>query len=164
LVKRLEFTEKHLANLGNRRKWVNFGLLATQVRSQLFALIFMKSMNSKEVKTPDKSRHKNTLGIKKKVLDADTGVEVEIAGTEFEPLLAEGDRTSTEHKIEVIDETADDIEDSNTLPLAKTAVNLLGVDVGRVTEFCGWSPDLIGCSLTIIIAIWFLVGLIGWPR
>jgi len=146
--------------------WLSFGLLEIQVRSQLFALIFIKSMNSKDIRTPDKSPSGDSLATKKKAASVDARVEVQDDGnpTEYEPLLVKGDRASIEQNPEPIGETTDKNEDADASPLAQTAVNLLGVDVGRVTEFCVWNPDLLGSFLKLVLAIWFLVQLIGWPR
>jgi hypothetical protein len=51
-----------------------------------------------------------------------------------------------------------------TSDIVQGPINLLGVDVQRVCNFCGYNNLLIGSLLKILLAVWFLVILIGWWR
>ncbi|GAB7352412.1 hypothetical protein MBLNU459_g2838t1 [Dothideomycetes sp. NU459] len=53
----------------------------------------------------------------------------------------------------------DEVEDQNA---AKGIINLLGVDVQRVSEFCGYNMDLLRGGLKITLAAFLLAALIGW--
>jgi hypothetical protein len=112
-------------------------------------------LNSKEVKVPKKFTN---LGDKTKLKD--TAIDPEL-----QALLPKEDQISPEEQGNQSDTSiTDDNEDAESPVVAQTALNILGLDVERVTVFCGWNPDLLGSLLKLIVATWFLVRLIGWPR
>lgn len=47
---------------------------------------------------------------------------------------------------------------------SKGIVNLLGVDVQRVAEFCGYNMDLFRSTVKVMLAALLLAALIGWWR
>jgi hypothetical protein len=63
--------------------------------------------------------------------------------------------------------SSDDSRNGNPLQtgdIGQRSINLLGVDVQRVCNFYGENNLLIGSLLKIILAVWFLVILLGWWR
>ena len=57
------------------------------------------------------------------------------------------------------------VEDAKpTDTAAKGIINLLGVDVQRVSDFCGYNQDLLRSIVKVAIAAGFLVKLLGWWR
>jgi hypothetical protein len=63
--------------------------------------------------------------------------------------------------------SSDDSRNGNPLQtsdIGQRPINLLGVDVQRVCTFCGENNLLIGSLLKILLAVWFLVILLGWWR
>jgi hypothetical protein len=144
-------------------EWISFGHLALSLRSQLFALIFIKSMNVKDIKTV------KTSALAKPVDNPDRfdngNLKAVDTATEADPLLPNMKSCQTESTSEEPLESLDKlIEDDKSAPIGQEVVNLLGVDVPRVSNFCGYSPDLLGSLLKMVVAIWFLVKLIGWWR
>lgn len=56
-------------------------------------------------------------------------------------------------------------DDEDTEPaVAQEATNLLGIDVQRVSDFAGYNVLIPGSILKLMIAVGFLVSLIGWWR
>lgn len=73
---------------------------------------------------------------------------------ELEELLPEYERSTTEDKEEEEEEPA----------AVQDATNLLGIDVQRVSDFAGYNVLIPGSILKLVIAVGFLVSLIGWWR
>lgn len=73
-------------------------------------------------------------------------------------------REGEEENISLL-EIGDRSEDSQVPDEAITShVNLVGVDVQRVSMFCGENSLLLGGLVKMILGVWFLVYLIGWIR
>ena len=53
-------------------------------------------------------------------------------------------------------------EDEVAVEAKQGAINLIGVDAQRVSDFCGYNGELPGTLLKVAIAVAFLVQLIGW--
>lgn len=121
--------------------WINFAIFALPVRSQLSAAIFAKSLRMVTVQA-DTSEVRPV---------AQEGSDIE---DESEPLLAQkkGDQKTQDEEEEPADSAA------------KGIINLLGVDVQRVSDFCGYNQDLLRGVVKVAIAAAFLVKLLGWWR
>ena len=127
--------------LENWLEWINFAIFAMPVGSQLSAAIFAKSLRMVTVQADTSEVHH----AKQELSDG--------AG-ESEPLLA---KKAEDQKMQAEDgEPAD--------PAAKGIINLLGVDVQRVSDFCGYNQDLLRGVVKVAIAAGFLVKLLGWWR
>jgi len=142
-------------------EWVNFALLATPIRSQLSALIYDKSMRLKDVKSaasnPTQSASKKP---QRKSSDGDSGIGED--DYEMETLMTEGERANANANADAADGDDDDSPKEESNENVQGAINLLGVDVQRVSDFAGYNVLIPGSLLKIIIASVFLVNLIGW--
>lgn len=127
--------------LENWLEWINFAVFAMPVRSQLSAAIYAKSLRMVTVQA-------DTSEVRP--IEQDTSDD----GGESEPLLAQ---STDDQKIQV-----EDAEPTDTA--AKGIINLLGVDVQRVSDFCGYNQDLLRGIVKVAIAAGFLVKLLGWWR
>lgn len=127
--------------LENWLEWINFAIFAIPVRSQLSAAIFAKSLRMVTVQA-DTSE---VSPVAQEASDDDD---------ESEPLLAQnqGDRKTQAEDEQPVDTAA------------KGIINLLGVDVQRVSDFCGYNQDLLRGVVKVAIAAGFLVKLLGWWR
>ncbi|KAL1602875.1 hypothetical protein SLS59_004530 [Nothophoma quercina] len=149
-------------------EWVNFALLATPIRSQLSALIYDKSMRLKDVKTAA-SNHTQSPSKKpsRKSSDDDSGIG-EDDEYEMETLMTEEERANAHANAHAAAADKDKDNDDDSSPKEESnenvqgAINLLGVDVQRVSDFAGYNVLIPGSFLKIIIASVFLVNLIGW--
>lgn len=127
--------------LENWLEWINFAIFAMPVRSQLSAAIFAKSLRMVTVQA-DTSEVRSC----EQESSDDDG--------ESDPLLAQ--------KTGDLGMQADDEESTDTA--AKGIINLLGVDVQRVSDFCGYNQDLLRGIVKVAIAAGLLVKLLGWWR
>lgn len=127
--------------LTNWLQWVSFGLFSIPVRSQLSAVIFAKSLRMKTVQGGDTDIHN---------VSSDNGDE-EVVPHETDALLPQ----------EIADEPEPKDVDQSA---SKGIVNLLGVDVQRVAEFCGYNMDLFRSTVKVTLAAFLLATLIGWWR
>jgi hypothetical protein len=127
--------------LENWLEWINFAIFATPVRSQLAAAIFAKSLRMVTVQADTSEVHP---------VAQDTSDNHD----ESEPLLA---NSTDDQKTQVNEEEPAD-------SAAKGIINLLGVDVQRVSDFCGYNQDLLRGIVKVAIAAGFLTKLLGWWR
>lgn len=126
--------------LENWLQWINFAIFAIPVRSQLSAVIFAKSLRMVTVQAESSGER----SVVKKTTDEDDALETD-------PLLPQ----ETKDPKEPLQEQSPD--DST----AKGIINLLGVDVQRVADFCGYNQDLVRGVVKVAIAAGFLVKLLG---
>lgn len=89
--------------------------------------------------------------------------------SETQPLVGENDSddgvNGTQDSLDLpADHVNDDIDKEHKGESTQGAVNLLGVDVARISEFAGYNQEILGSLLKILLAGWFLVKLIGWRR
>ncbi|KAG4430928.1 hypothetical protein IFR05_013586 [Cadophora sp. M221] len=131
-------------------EWIKFGLLATPVRSQLTAIIFEKSLRMKNVKNAGQGQ------TKAKSFEYSARAEEDNGKASFSE-YKDGD----EENISLL-EIGDHLEGSQTDEVITSHVNLVGVDVQRVSMFCGENSLLLGSLVKMILGVWFLVYLIGW--
>lgn len=127
--------------LENWLEWINFAIFAMPVRSQLSAAIFAKSLRMVTVQA-------DTSQVRP--VDQDNSDD----DGESEPLLAQN---TDAQEVQV-----EDKEPTDTA--AKGIINLLGVDVQRLSDFCGYNQDLLRGIVKVAIAAGFLVKLLGWWR
>lgn len=127
--------------LENWLEWINFAIFAMPVRSQLSAAIFAKSLRMVTVQAESSEV---------RPVEQDTSDDDD----ESEPLLAQ--KTGDQKKQAEDEKPAD--------AAAKGIINLLGVDVQRVADFCGFNQDLLRGVVKVVIAAGFLVKLLGWWR
>jgi len=127
--------------LENWLEWINFAIFAIPVRSQLSAAIFAKSLRMVTVQA-ETSEMRPAIQ------------EISEDDDESEPLLAQ---QKADQKVEAEDEKPADAA-------VKGIINLLGVDIQRVSDFCGYNQDLLRGVVKVAIAAGFLVKLLGWWR
>ncbi|KAF2200266.1 P-loop containing nucleoside triphosphate hydrolase protein [Delitschia confertaspora ATCC 74209] len=130
-------------------EWVSWAFLATPIRSQLSVLIYSKSMRLKDVKAV--SRPASTPSEEPQDDDEEPHETKSLLGKE-----------------DGVDAAADEENQEGAAPKEESnenvqgAINLLGVDVQRVSDFAGYNVLVPGSLLKVIIASAFLVNLIGW--
>lgn len=118
--------------------------LGIPVYEQLSAVVFGKAMRKKDVKSAAKVdqdaeiRGENTV-VKDAALDND---QVKVNTTETDANEEDGDEEVTKTK--------------------QSTINLIGVDSKRVSDFCTYNYLLVGSAVKLVVAIIFLVNLIGW--
>lgn len=138
--------------LSNWLQWVSFGIIALPVRSQLSAVVFAKSLQMKLVQGAECETRNPSLD-----RDAD---EEELHPGEEE--AHETDALLPQEEEGKQDRKADDEKAEQSA--AKGIVNLLGVDVQRVAQFCGYNQDLLRGLVKVTIAAFLLAALLGWWR
>ncbi|KAF2173356.1 hypothetical protein M409DRAFT_15641 [Zasmidium cellare ATCC 36951] len=122
--------------------WVSFAICATPVRSQLAALIFAKLLKAKcgvdQTALPAETKRQDA---------SPTGLDVEESheADETDSLLPK-----------------DKSEDADEDKAANGAVNLLAIDVQRISIFAGYNVDLLRGLVKIILSSIFLVFILGW--
>ncbi|TDZ13595.1 ATP-dependent bile acid permease [Colletotrichum spinosum] len=113
--------------------WLSWAELCIPMRGALSALIFEKSMRRKTVKAASK--------------------------TENEPKEGEDvdDKKSKDKK-----DDDEEGEDDSVLKSRQAIINLIGVDARRVSDFAAFQFLFPSSFAKLIVAIWFLVYLLGW--
>jgi len=148
----------------SRLNWVSFAILATPIRSQLSALIFVKSLHMKDVKGTNGPATESESH-PKKVRKGKGDQAGEADGYELETLLSdEDDSGGADDSQSSSVNNAGNGDDSKSSEGAQGPINLLGVDVQRFSDFYGYSVDLLRSLIKVTLAIIFLVSLIGWWR
>ncbi|KAK6214962.1 ABC transporter [Colletotrichum tabaci] len=113
--------------------WLSWAELCIPLRGALSALIFEKSMRRKNVKTASKQ--------------------------EAEPTEQEANgKDDTKSKADDEEEA----EDDNVLKSKQAIINLIGVDAKRISDFAAFQFLFPSSGAKLIVAIWFLVYLLGW--
>jgi len=140
----------------DRLEWIKFGLLATPVRSQLTAIIFAKSLRIQNVKDPNHDR------VNGRSVEHFTTAEENDGKCSFSEFRDDED----EENISLLEFR--DQSGSKGAQVPETTITshatLIGVDVQRVSMFCGENALLLGGVVKMILGVWFLVYLIGWIR
>ena len=135
-----------------RLEWIKFGLLATPVRSQLTALVFDKSMRMKDIKSISEREEKEDISrgiVENSKFDDEVDYSSGDSDGEDIPLAEIPKKMKSEVSVE---------------KKGHGIVNLVGVDIQRLSMFCGENVLLLASFLKIILGTWFLVYLIGWRR
>ncbi|KAK1994844.1 ABC transporter [Colletotrichum falcatum] len=117
--------------------WLSWADLCIPLRGALSALVFEKSMRRKNVKSASKQ--------------------------EAEP--TEDEANGKDDKKSKKDDGGDDDEEpeeDNVLKSKQAIINLIGVDAKRISDFSGFQFLFPSSSAKLIVAIWFLVYLLGW--
>lgn len=123
--------------------FVCFLHLGIPVYEQLSAVVFGKAMRKKDVKSAAK-------------VDQDAEIKGEISVVKDPALDNEQVKVQT---AETDEEQNDDEEVTKT---KQSTINLIGVDSKRVSDFCTYNYLIIGSAVKLVVAIIFLVNLIGW--
>ncbi|KAK4497718.1 hypothetical protein PRZ48_010371 [Zasmidium cellare] len=122
--------------------WVSFAICATPVRSQLATLIFAKLLKAKcgvdQTSLPHKTQKQD--GSPKRT-DLEEG--------------SEADETDS-----LLPKSKD--EDTDEEKAANGAVNLLAIDVQRISVFAGYNVDLLRGLVKIVLSSTFLIFILGW--
>ena len=140
-------------------EWLSFAILAVPIRAQLSALVFQKSMNMKEIKGVKEEAGKRANAKKS---SEETFLSQDDEVTETASLLGDTrDKGQPPAAISKKDEN-DSPEDEASKEINQGAVNLIGVDAQRVSDFCGYNGEIPGTLLKVAISVAFLVRLIGW--
>ncbi|KPI39577.1 ATP-dependent bile acid permease [Cyphellophora attinorum] len=121
--------------------FVAFMRVGVPVYEQLSAVIFAKSIRRKDVKGTTK------------IPDADQK-------------LANGDITINENAgpkgEDMLPESPPDGDEEDTAKTRQSTINLVGVDGKRISDFSMFCYIFLGAAIKLIIAVSFLVNLIGW--
>ncbi|KAK2005813.1 ABC transporter [Colletotrichum eremochloae] len=112
--------------------WLSWAELCIPLRGALSALVFEKSMRRKNVKAASKRETE----VKE---DEDNGK----------------DGKNSENDDE-------EPEDDNVLKSKQAIINLIGVDAKRISDFSAFQFLFPSSTAKLIVAIWFLVYLLGW--
>ena len=120
--------------------FVAFMRVGVPVYEQLSAVIFSKSIRRKDVKGATKVPE-----VDQEVANGDIVVN-EDAGPKGEDTLPEGEEE----------------EGEDGAKTRQSTINLVGVDGKRISDFSMFSYIFLGAAIKFIIAITFLVNLIGW--
>jgi hypothetical protein len=91
-------------------------------------------------------------------------MSVDVEEDETEALLSGHDQAAGNDFVHPPPDGIGNDNPTETCNIVQGPINLLGVDVQRVYSFCGYNNLLIGSFLKILLAVWFLVILIGWWR
>lgn len=146
----------------DRVDWWSFAVLAVSIRAQLSALVFRKSMNMKDIKGVQVAIRDSGLETKPQIVEVhDTnGAE----NLESVNMLTEDAAVDEEVATKFVPKKADDhvTKDQIALKIRQGAINLVGVDAQRISDFCGFNQEIPGTILKILIAVAFLIQLIGW--
>lgn len=105
--------------------------------------------------SPGKSKRNS----EQKASPSPSPLDEDVEAHETDTLLSRGENRESANKA---DSQNEDEDMENTI--SQGIVNLLGVDVERVADFCGYNMDLLRGVVKIIIATAFLVVLLGWMR
>lgn len=142
----------------DRVEWLSFAVLAVPVRAQLSALVFVKSMHMRDIKGAQEPRNNRSQEANPDfagVLDLNDAKMGETDDT----IHDENRATEVKPKEEVSDSATDE---AAVVQVRQGAINLVGVDAQRISQFCGFNQEIPGTILKIVIAVGFLVQLIGW--
>ncbi|KAK1597465.1 ABC transporter [Colletotrichum navitas] len=113
--------------------WLSWADLCIPLRGTLSALVFEKSMRRKNVKAASKQ---------------------ESEPAEDEASKKDGDKSKKDDDEEP--------EEDNVLKSKQAIINLIGVDAKRISDFSGFQFLFPSSSAKLIVAVWFLVYLLGW--
>ena len=91
-------------------------------------------------------------------------MSVDIEEYETETLLSGHNQAAEGDFVHPLPDGTKNDNPTQTSDIVQGPINLLGVDVQRVCSFCSYNNLLIGSLLKILLAVWFLVILIGWWR
>ena len=137
--------------------WLSFAILAVPIRAQLSALVFQKSMNMKDVKDDAERAIKGT-----KSQFAEEACPDRSKTAETTSLLSDGDYENCPPTTIPEQEGNDSPGNEITSEAKQEAINLIGVDAQRISDFCGFNIELPGTLIKVAVAVAFLVKLIGW--
>lgn len=126
--------------------WMVWSRLTICVRTELIAVIYMKAMRSKDVKSVP------TKGVQSLKLSQHDGSSIssEMSNDDSEGTLLASENGENDNDVDLVRQ------------LRLSIINLVGVDTKRVTEFVGISHMLPSSVFKLIISITFLNALIGW--
>jgi hypothetical protein len=100
------------------------------------------------------------------VVKGPEGYKISVDGVEDyeENFLSSHDQAAENDSVRPSSDDSGNGNPPQTSDIGHRPINLLGVDVQRVCTLCGENNLLIGSLLKILLAVWFLVILIGWWR
>jgi ABC-type multidrug transport system fused ATPase/permease subunit len=135
--------------------------LEIPIRSQLSATIYHKSMRMKDIKFVGQLSSENT-GTDNPREDSGPGSKTEV--DDLASLLSEDNESDSIplEKLKKESPSAKTPELSEVVNTSQGAINLLGVDASRIAEFAARQYVFLSIFVTSMIAIIFLVNLIGW--
>ncbi|KKY25152.1 putative abc bile acid transporter [Phaeomoniella chlamydospora] len=122
--------------------WISFGGIGIPIFEQLAAVIFSKATRRKDVK-----------GV---------GQKKEEAKTNGKTVVNEGAGQKGEDV--AVKKADDEDEDDNELAqkTKQSTINLIAVDAKRISDFAAFNHIFLGSVVKLVVAIIFLVKLIGW--
>lgn len=129
-------------------EWINWAMLSVPVRSQLAAMIFQKSLRTKDIKGVESTDEEEEQG-------GATGLDAE---NEAEGLLEEwsDDNQKTHEK------TAEEDEEDPSSGMQQAIINLVGVDTVRISNFAAENNLLLSTIVNLGLALTILFSLLGW--
>ena len=124
--------------------WTTMSRLAIPIMEQLAAVVFSKS-----------TRRKDVMGARKKKEETNS------EDTNGSILIDEGAGPKGEDHA-VKKDGQEDEEDEDVLKSKQSTINLIAVDAKRLSDFSAFNYIFLTSALKLIVAVVFLVNLIGW--
>lgn len=140
--------------IGSWLEWVKWAMLSVPVRSQLAAMVFQKSLRTKDVKVV-KAMNKE----EKKQVGAELDERTSSPGAEEEEFLMEGWRDDHPG---VPKNAAEGAEDNPSSGMQQGIINLIGVDTVRIALIAAENNLLLSTMLSLGLALAVLSNLLGW--
>ncbi|POS75874.1 hypothetical protein DHEL01_v205730 [Diaporthe helianthi] len=135
-------------------EWINWAMLSVPVRSQLAAMIFQKSLRTKDVKGVEVTDEEGGKGDGAGLGDDSLGAE-----NEEEGLLEEWSDDSRQKSSA---KTAEEDEEDPSSGMQQAIINLVGVDTVRISNFAAENNLLLSTIVNLGLALTILFSLLGW--
>lgn len=127
------------------------------MRAQLSALVFEKSLKRKTVKSGEKADELKPEATSPKADDPPATADDSTATAD-----SDADNKDKKDKKDKDKDKDKPEDDDSVLKSRQAIVNLVGVDVRRISNFFAFSFVIISSSLKLVIYSAFLINLIGW--
>ncbi|KAI1818320.1 P-loop containing nucleoside triphosphate hydrolase protein [Poronia punctata] len=130
-------------------EWINWAMLSVPVRSQLAAMIFQKSLRTKDIKGAESAE-------KEKETESDADLDLGPDGEEGQGMLATDDGKPSGSPAD------GDEEEDPSQGLQQGIINLVGVDTVRISNFAAENNLFLSTVVNLILALSILFNLLGW--
>ncbi|ESZ91235.1 putative ABC bile acid transporter [Sclerotinia borealis F-4128] len=135
-------------------EWTNWALLSVPVRSQLAAMIFRKSLRTKDIKGTEVGDEKEA---EQSSVDVEPGDEV----PEDENLLGDSSRANESPDNEELTKSGEE-EDETSSGVHQGFINLVGSDAVRISNFAAENNLFLSTLVNLSFALLILFRLLGW--
>lgn len=126
--------------------WIVWSRLVIRIRSELIAVIYVKAMRIKDVKSVSMT---GSESLSLSQCDG-SSISSKLSNDDSESTLLASDKGVNENDADLVQQ------------LQLSIINLVGVDTKRITDFVGASHLIPSSIFKLIISITFLNALIGW--